>query len=57
MSEGGIMISDPQLLIEISELVTIKPSSVIRDNHPRNPEPTDNVLLDEVLYLVLPDYY
>lgn len=50
------MIFDPQLLIEISELVTVKLSFVIRDNHPRNPEPLDDVLPDEVLYLGFCDY-
>ena len=57
VSGGGIMIFDPQLLIEISELATVKLSSIVRDNHPRNPESTDVVLLDEVLYLGFCDYY
>ena len=52
MSGGGIMIFDPQLLIEISKLATVKPSFVVRDNHPQNPESTD-----EVLYLGFCDYY
>ena len=51
------MIFDPQLLIEISELATVKLSSIVRDNHARNPESTDDVLLDEVLYLGFCDYY
>ena len=45
------MIFDPQLLIEISEFATVKLLSVVRDNHPRNPKSTYDVLLDEVLYL------
>ena len=31
------MVLDPQLLIEISELVVVKLSSIVRDNHPRHP--------------------
>ena len=50
------MIFDPQLLIEISEFATVKLLSVVRDNHPRNPKSTYDVLLDEVLYLGFCDY-
>ena len=49
------MVLDPQLLIEISELVVVKLSSIVRDNHPQDPKLIDNVLLDKVLYFDLYD--
>ena len=50
------MIFDPQLFTEISELVTVKLSFVVRDNHPQNLKPTDDIFPDKVLYLGLCDY-
>lgn len=47
---------DPQLLTEISKLVVVKLSSVVRDNHPQDPKSTDDVLPDEVLYFDFCDY-
>ena len=50
------MIPDPQLLTEILKLVVVKLSSTVRDDHPWNPEQTDEVFLDKVLYFGLCDY-
>ena len=36
--------------------MAVKLLSIIRDNHPRDFKPTDNVLLDEILYLGLCDH-
>ena len=50
------MVLYPQLSIEIPELVAVKLSFVIRDNHPWDLKPTNAVLLDETLYFGLCDY-
>ena len=50
------MIPDPWLLTEIPELFVVKLLSVVRNNHPRDPKPTNNISLDKVLYLGFCDY-
>ena len=50
------MVLYAQLSTEIPELVAVKLSSVIRDNHPREPKPIDDVLPKEMLYFGLYDY-
>ena len=50
------MILDPQLLTEIPELGAVKLSSVVRGNHPWNPELTEDVFLGEMLYFGFCDY-
>ena len=53
---GRIVIPNPQILTEIPELVAVKLSSVVRNNHPRDPESTNNISLDKVLYFGFCDY-
>ena len=50
------MVLYPQLSTEIPKLVAVKLSFVIKDNHPRDPKPTDAFLLEETLYFGLCDY-
>jgi len=49
------MVLDPHLLTKIFKLVTVKLSSVVKDNHPWDPKLTDDALLDGVLYFGLCD--
>lgn len=53
MSRGGIMIPYSHLLTKIFELVTVKLSSIVRDNDEWNPKPIDEVLSYEVLHFGL----
>ena len=49
------MVLDPHLLTKIFKLVIVKLSSVVKDNHPRDPKLTNDVLLDGVLHFGLCD--
>ena len=51
------MIPNPQLLTLIPELVVVILSSIVRNNHPWDPEPTNDISLDKVLYFGFCDYY
>ena len=45
-----------QLCIKLLEFSTIKLTTIIRYDCPMDPKPTDDVLPNEGLYLVLGDY-
>ena len=50
------MVLYPQLSTEIPKFVVVKPSSVIRDNHPWDSKLTNDVLPDKMVYFGLYDY-
>ena len=50
------MVLYSQLPAKFSGFVAIKLSSIIRDDHPRDSKPVDDVFPDEILYLDLCHY-
>ena len=55
MGGWGIMIPNPQLLTKLSEGCIVKLASVVWDEHPRNFEAKNYVLLDEIFDISFSD--